>query len=255
MSANPDPDDLHYRDYLRLGDILNAQSPRSTPDNLDELHFIITHQALELWFKLMVHNLVRACDLIEAGSWSSAIIVMRRVTSIATALLDQTRTLRYMPPHTFHAFRRHLGTASGVQSSQFREIEVLCGLRDPAYLAALQKFNGGIVPDIIRALLKRPSLSELLMQSAKTAGIEWTEVYTDPERWNDVFMLAEQLLDYDEAWCRWRCEHVLLVQRVLGSKRIGTAGSTISYLQQTLDTRFFPFLWDARNRLGTAAPT
>jgi tryptophan 2,3-dioxygenase len=242
--------ELHYRDYLRLSEILNAQSPRHEPASSHELHFIITHQALELWFKLMVHELGRARQHILDEEWSAATMIVKQVTEIALAVLAQMRTLHHMPPDAFHQFRPALGTASGVQSSQFREIEVLCGLRAPAYLDALAKYHGGSLPDAIGTILAAPSLADVLATAPKAAGLaDWVELYRTPARAPELYVMAEQLVDYDDVWYRWRCEHIALVERIIGSRRAGTAGTSIGYLHRTLEYRFFPFLWDARNRL------
>ena len=56
---------LSYWDYLRLDDLLSLQKGRgASEDELlpDELHFIVVHQAFELWFKLMLNQLRVARD-------------------------------------------------------------------------------------------------------------------------------------------------------------------------------------------------
>ena len=56
MSATPDAD-VTYPSYLRLDELLSLQAPRSTPEHPDELLFIVVHQASELWFKVILHEL------------------------------------------------------------------------------------------------------------------------------------------------------------------------------------------------------
>ena len=51
---------VYYADYLGLGRLLSTQKPRSTAIGKpahDEMLFIIVHQAYELWFKQILHEL------------------------------------------------------------------------------------------------------------------------------------------------------------------------------------------------------
>ena len=74
-------------------------------------------------------------------------------------------------------------------------------------------------------------------------------VYRDPERYWDLYQLAEKLVDLDDAMATWRHKHVLTVSRIIGGKR-GTGGTAgVSYLQSTLGKRAFPELWSLRTAL------
>ncbi|HTD84675.1 MAG TPA: tryptophan 2,3-dioxygenase family protein, partial [Gemmatimonadaceae bacterium] len=59
-------EEVNYSSYLALDELLNLQRPRSHPEHPDELLFIIVHQASELWFKLILHELEGLIDLLEA---------------------------------------------------------------------------------------------------------------------------------------------------------------------------------------------
>ena len=51
---------LEYSEYLKLKDLLNIQSLKSTERGKpahDEMLFIIIHQVYELWFKQILHEL------------------------------------------------------------------------------------------------------------------------------------------------------------------------------------------------------
>ena len=48
---------MDYGTYLRLDELLALQSLQSTPEHPDELLFIVVHQASELWFKVLLHEL------------------------------------------------------------------------------------------------------------------------------------------------------------------------------------------------------
>jgi tryptophan 2,3-dioxygenase len=239
--------ELTYNDYLRLDELLDLQTPQQLPEHPDELHFIVTHQALELWFKLMKHDVRRARSAIVERRWSAAAIVLKRLSSITATGIEQMRTLQDLPVGAFLGFRRALGTASGLQSLQFRELEVIGGIRDPEYLKMLHRMNGSVLPEAIAAALKELSLAEAFEQAAREAGVsDWAELYRMPESFGPIYTVAELLVDYDEQWYRWRCAHVAIVARSIGMLSRGTAGTTHSYLDSTLRLRFFPYLWDAR---------
>ena len=59
---------LHYQNYLKLDKILHAQFPMSKElgdESHDEMLFIIIHQAYELWFKQIIHELKSIKDAIK----------------------------------------------------------------------------------------------------------------------------------------------------------------------------------------------
>lgn len=244
-------EELTYRSYLKLDDLLSLQLPRSDPPHPEELHFIVVHQALELWFKLLLHDLERTIRAIDGDDWPGALVLLRRINDVMSSGLDQMRSLQDMPPWSFHEFRTYLGTASGLQSMQFRELELLSGLRDEAHLKALETFSGGELPPRLRDRLAQRSLAEAHRDAAARLGIDdWASFYQDPGEHGTFYVLCESLVDYEERWLRWRNEHVTLVERSIGRRARGTAGTAISYLKRTVDFRYFPELWDLRNELS-----
>ncbi|MGI8574784.1 MAG: tryptophan 2,3-dioxygenase family protein [Egibacteraceae bacterium] len=241
---------LTYAGYLGLDELLSLQRPRSEPEHPEELHFIVVHQALELWFKLLLHDLGRVVATIDADDWTGALVLLRRVNAVMETGLDQMRSLHDMPPSSFHEFRSYLGEASGLQSVQFRELEVLSGLRDPIYLATLRAFGDGQLPAPITRRLEQRSLAEAHAEAAERVGIrDWAGFYADPSD-GAFYLLCETLVDYDERWIRWRQEHITLVERSLGARTRGTAGTAITYLERTVRYRFFPHMWELRHDLS-----
>lgn len=247
-------EDLTYLSYLRVPELLDLQHPVSDPVHPEELHFIIVHQALELWFKLLLHDLERLIAAIDADDWPQGLVLLRRVNDVMTTGLDQMRSLHDMPPWGLQQFRGYLGSASGLQSVQFRELEILSGLREPAYLKALEVLSGGELPASVQDRLTQRSLTEAHLDAAARLGItDWAEFYMDPGVHGAFYVLCESLVDYDERWLRWRNEHITLVERTLGARTRGTAGTAISYLRRTTAYRFFPVLWDLRHDLSVRA--
>ena len=175
-----------------------------------------------------------------------------------------------MTPSDYTSFREWLGTSSGFQSAQFREVEYRLGLKDgsflsfhserPESLAALERalhapslYDDAIAQlaaagfAIPEATLKR-DFSQPYVASAEVEAA-WLEVYRNPARWWELYQLAEKLVDLDDALLTWRHKHVLTVQRIIGGKR-GTGGTAgVSYLQKTLERRCFPELWTLRTAL------
>ena len=223
-----------YATYLLIDDLLDLQRP-ITPGAHDELLFIVVHQAYELWFKLILHELQFARGELSAARPHLAVPPLRRITAIWRLLLDQLDVLETMTPEGFLEFRDPLAPASGFQSRQFREIEAAGA---PLYAAFL---------DAGRALnLSLPSGDDPAASSARVEGLAGLyREHSGAER-AALHAAAESLMDHDEAIARWRFSHTLMAAREIGS-RPGTGGSRgVEYLRSTIDQRFFPELWEVR---------
>src|SRR5437763_6493913 len=126
------PNGMTYADYLKLATLLSAQQPLS--DHHDEMLFIIIHQTKELWMKEMLHELRFAVRLIEQDRYAEAYKAMARISRIQAVMTLSWDVLSTLTPVDYLKFRGVLGTASGFQSVQFREIEFRLGLKDPNFL-------------------------------------------------------------------------------------------------------------------------
>jgi tryptophan 2,3-dioxygenase len=128
---------IYYGDYLGLDRILDAQHPESTKAGHpahDEMLFIIVHQAYELWFKQILHELDAVAEdfggkSVDEKRVGTAASRLRRVVEIQKILIDQIRVLETMTPQDFLEFRDYLTPASGFQSLQFRLLELKLGLQ------------------------------------------------------------------------------------------------------------------------------
>src|SRR5580692_5893459 len=116
-----------YSTYLRIDELLDLQHPL-TEGAHDEMLFVVIHQAYELWFKLILHELDFATAELQAGRPQSALAPLHRTTRVDELLIAQLRVLETLTPEGFVEFRDPLKPASGLQSGQFRAIEVLGGL-------------------------------------------------------------------------------------------------------------------------------
>jgi tryptophan 2,3-dioxygenase len=256
---------LTYGSYLRLAQLLDAQHLESQPPAHDELLFITVHQVYELWFQQLLHEAETVGSALVATESDSggrdlwfARHLLSRMHVIERLLVQQIDVLETMTPQDFLEFRQRLAPASGFQSVQFRELEFLSGAKDPSFV---QRFRG--LTDDERARLRRrldePTLWDAFLGVLAAKGLpvgdddEVTDsvrrVAHDRSTYADVWALAEALLQHDELAAAWRARHVVMVERMIGTKT-GTGGSTgASYLRSRLDLRYFPLLWDLRSVL------
>ena len=237
-----DTSEVTYGSYLALDELLTLQRPRSP--HPDELLFIVVHQASELWFKEILHELDLLVGAFTAHEPEFALFRMGRINALMRIVSAQLSALETLPPQHFAEFRRHLGSSSGSQSVQFRAIEAASGLREPHFLNVLQEH--GPIPELVQAALARPPLQALFLDLLAAQAIDLEELYVG-ERPSTLFFLAEALLEYEQQFGQWRFKHVQLVERVLGPLTGGTGGTLgAKYLARTIDQKFFPALWAVR---------
>jgi len=259
---------MSYGDYLGLDQILTAQHPRSP--NHNEMLFIIQHQTSELWMKLMLHELHAVREQMRNGDLPPAFKMLARVARIMDQLVHAWDVLATMTPPEYTAIRPYLGSSSGFQSSQYREIEFILGNKN----AALLSVHASAPESFARldSALRTPSIYDeaiLLMAraglpiDAQRANADWTlpttandsvkaawlTVYRAPTEHWALYELAEKLVDLETAFRFWRFRHVTTVERIIGFKT-GTGGTAgVSYLKKMLDMVLFPELFALRTEL------
>jgi tryptophan 2,3-dioxygenase len=138
MSEESKYSSVHYNSYLQVDKITSAQTLRS--DLLgqhahDEMLFIITHQVYELWFKQINHELRAIMQDFSGHNVNEQNVGIAegrlgRIVEIMKLLVQQIGVLETMTPLDFLDFRNYLFPASGFQSYQFREMEVMLGLKE-----------------------------------------------------------------------------------------------------------------------------
>ncbi|MCU0648661.1 MAG: tryptophan 2,3-dioxygenase family protein [Gemmatimonadaceae bacterium] len=244
--------DVTYGSYLLLDELLQLQRPHSAPPHPDELLFIVVHQASELWFKVILHEMEGLVHALTEHDTMRALLAIRRTNALMGIVATQLTALETLPPHRFAQFRGYLGSSSGSQSAQFRAIEAMSGLREPHFLAALREH--GEPPALVSAMLGRPTLQALFEGLLSHHGVTLEELYVGPEP-TPLFLLAEGLLEYEQEFARWRFLHVQLVERILGPLTAGSGGTLgAKYLQRTIQSRFFPNLWAVRAKFYAGSP-
>ncbi|HYH83965.1 MAG TPA: tryptophan 2,3-dioxygenase family protein [Pyrinomonadaceae bacterium] len=263
---------LSYNKYLRVRELVGLQECLSDPVHHDELLFITIHQAYELWFKQILHEIDAAARAMSEDRAPSAARALARVVEIEKLLVTQIHILETMTPINFLGFRDQLNPASGFQSMQFREIEFASGLKDEAVLSAFREDE--FASQRLAARNDAPTLGEAFFALLARCGLDAPpddaslseeerrkrygkrvraalEVVTHFETRYEEFQLSEALIAHDEFFSLWRYHHVKMVERMLGTKK-GTGGSEgVGYLRTTLDKKFFPELWEARTHLDS----
>ena len=239
-----DDAEVTYGSYLALDELLSLQRPRSEPVHPDELLFIVVHQASELWFKAILHDIDGLIGALEARNAGQALWRVQRVNALMRIVSAQLSSLEALPPQHFAQFRTYLGSSSGSQSAQFRAIEAASGLRDEHFMHVLREH--GDIPEAVSRALSRSTLQELFLALLEGEGVKLEDLYLGPGP-TVLFFLAEALLEYEQQFAQWRFKHVQLVERIIGPRTEGTGGTLGSrYLMRTIDQRFFPRLWEVR---------
>ena len=127
----------NYTDYLKLGDLLKLQGGLEEDESVlipDELLFIVVHQALELWFKIVNRELRMARNnlgkpRVEEETVSLVVQHLRRVNRVLELAVDHFKVMETLTPQDFLGFREKITPASGFQSSQMRQMEILLGIK------------------------------------------------------------------------------------------------------------------------------
>jgi tryptophan 2,3-dioxygenase len=213
-----------YERYLRTDELLALQKPADEQAHRDELLFQTVHQASELWLKLAWTEVEEATRLVERSQLLSAERLLRRSVLCLDYVVKQLDMLEEMSPWEYQAVRKVLGHGSGFDSPGFREIRRVT-----------------------------PPLGQALSRRLREAGLTVVELYRHGREHEELYRIAEALIAWDERISLWRMRHYLVVARVIGDQVVGTQGTPVELLGSLIKQRFYPELWQARNRLTELA--
>lgn len=286
-----------YSEYLRLEELLKLQTGvEGETRNIsnDELHFILVHQNFELWFKLVINELtctrnILSSDYVEETKLPQAVHHMERVIETFKLMSQQWRVMETLEPQDFLNFRDELGTASGFESFQMREMESLMGSKwiDGKLIGKLETSNslydvtcdwlertpiqGSVygstndeknVDDFIADYLlahkklypdtNKDAVNFFEEESSlrrRRAGLVFIESYRELPLLAWPRKLISTLIELEQSMILWRTSHARMVERMIG-RRIGTGGSSgVDYLDMTTNYRVFVDLWAVRSIL------
>ena len=286
-----------YSEYLRLEELLKLQDGvkgEKRKISSDELHFILVHQNFELWFKLVINELkctrdILASDYVEETKLPQAVHHMDRVIEIFKLMSQQWRVMETLEPQDFLNFRDELGTASGFESVQMREMESLMGSKwiDGKLVGNIE--NGKSLYDVTCEWLERTPIQGSVYNSKedqiqvdefikeylsahkrlypdtneeavnffnedkslrrRSAGLVFIESYRELPLLAWPRKLISTLIELEQSMILWRTSHARMVERMIG-RRIGTGGSSgVDYLDMTTKYRVFIDLWAVRSIL------
>jgi tryptophan 2,3-dioxygenase len=213
-----------YERYLRTDELLALQKPADEQAHRDELLFQTVHQASELWLKLAWTEVEEATRLVERDELPAAERLLRRSVLCLDYVVKQLDMLEEMSPWEYQAVRKVLGHGSGFDSPGFRQIRRVT-----------------------------PPLGQAFSRRLREAGLTVVELYRRGREHEDLYRLAESLIAWDERISLWRMRHYLVVARVIGDEVVGTQGTPVELLGSLIKQRFYPELWQARNRLTELA--
>lgn len=211
-----------YDKYIRASELLTLQRDSASGGlvNDDELLFQVTHQAAELWMKVVLFELRVAVRAWGAGDLRKAARRLHRAAEIEKLLAAQMRFLELMPPREYHAIRVTLGRGSGQDSPGFNRL-----LECPAEIW--------------------PAFQELLRSRGQTL----IEIQRDPVAHEEIYSVVAGLMDVDEAFQRFRYDHFALVRRIIGDQVKSLKGVPAAQLIAGATEPMFPELWQTINTL------
>jgi len=154
----------------------------------------------------------------------SALRLLRRASLCLQYITGQLDMLEQMSPWEYQVIRKKLGHGSGFDSPGFREIRRIT-----------------------------PALGQELSRLLRERGLSVVDLYVQGREHEQLYQLAECLIDWDERLTVWRMRHYKVVSRIIGDEVIGTQGTPVELLGGLIKQKFFPELWDARNRLTELA--
>ncbi len=249
MSSDLTENQFSYQSHLQLDRLLTSMRPIT--DHPEEHVFITTHHSLELWFKQILFDLRRTIAHLDAGELAQANWLLKRAGEIMRLAEAHWTVLETMSSADFLEFRKRLTGASGLQSRQFRELEILCGLHELAsedYIRGVRKAWPGLIEGTARTL--RASFFDAI----KRSGLSLAEIYLTRWRNFELFTLAESAIEFDRRMSAWRQSHILMVRRQIGMRTRGTGGTIgKDYLAAAANHMFFPELWELRHDMAAHA--
>ena len=209
--------DTDYERYVRVPELLELQKPVERLANPDERLFQITHQAAELWLHHIDYEVDRAVVHIGSDEPELAADLLHRCRLIIDLLREQIVILETMAPADYHVLRTtSLGRGSGQESPGFQR---------------LLDVGKRIWPHFQSLLGKRQ--------------VTILEIEREPRRHYAVFRLLQAMLDYDEAFLKWRFIHMRLAFRIIGDRVMSLKGVPAAQLEAGSREPLFPELWSA----------
>ena len=212
----------------------------------------------------------RQFAIVRDDDFRHAFKVIARVKLILTQLTQSWSILSTMTPVDYLKFRDTLGPASGFQSYCYRKLEFLLGNKNRKLLE-VYRHDSEVYGELNR-VLSEPGLYDVVLRKLSDVGFEidaqmlerdfslpydandsvqaaWHAVYSNPDKYFELYELGEKLVDIEDAFQNWRFKHMYTVQRIIGNRQ-GTGGSSgVPFLKKAIEISFFPELFAIRTTL------
>jgi tryptophan 2,3-dioxygenase len=209
-----------YERYLNTDELLALQKGEGEWVHRDELLFQVTHQSSELWLKLCWNDAGEAVRLIEEGDLRGALRLLGRSALCLRFVVAQLDMLERMSPWEYQEIRKVLGHGSGFDSPGWNELRRIF-----------------------------PRLGQAFHAKRRDAGLSLLDLYVHGRDHEDLYQLAEGILELDEQAQLWRMRHYQVVARTIGDSVVGTQGTPVELLGRLVTKTSFPELWEVRNEL------
>ena len=213
-----------YENYLRTDELLNLQKGPGEWEHRDELLFTVVHQASELWLKLATSEVVEAIECLKKNELRESLRLLSRAVLCIQQTTSGLEMLEKMSPWDYQQVRRALGHGSGFDSPGFNSLRKSV-----------------------------PALGIEFHRLLKEQDLQLMDIFLEDRKYEDLFQLAEALLELDERISLWRARHFKVVERSIGMKVSGTQGTPVEVLGKLNNFSFFPELWDIRTDITNHA--
>ncbi len=213
-----------YENYLQTELLLALQKDAVDMVHRDELLFTIVHQTAELWLKLATSEVTEAIAELERERVRESLRLLRRVNLCVEQITGGLDMLERMSPQDYQHVRRALGHGSGFDSPGFN---------------GLRKAIPGIWDEFSRLL--------------SIADVSLLGLFLNDRDFEDLFQLAESMIEIDAKMMIWRQRHFQVIERSIGGNVRGTQGTPVEILGELSSFRFFPKLWEIRTLITNEA--
>jgi tryptophan 2,3-dioxygenase len=213
--------DTDYERYVRVPELLELQKAVELLAHPEERLFQVTHQAAEIWLHHVDYEIDRVAAALGEEQLDAASDLLHRCRLIVDLLREQIGIVETMAPVDYHVIRTtSLGRGSGQESPGFAKL-LDCGKR--------------IWPQFEALIAKR--------------GVSVLEIERRPGEHRELFRLVQAMLDYDEAFLKWRYTHMRLAFRIIGSRVLSLKGVPSAQLEAGTREPLFPKLWETISEL------
>jgi tryptophan 2,3-dioxygenase len=213
-----------YERYLRTDELLELQKRPEEMAHRDELLFQTVHQSSELWLKLASFEVETATKHMRNEELAAAVRLLRRAVECIRLITEQIHMLEHMSPWEYQEVRRVLGHGSGFDSPGFNAVREVT-----------------------------PPLGDAFHTLLRERGLTVVELYRRGREFEELYLLGELLIEWDERIILWRAHHSPPAEREPGGEVVGTQATPVEVLGIHVAKSRLPAHWRARSELTPPA--